>query len=389
MNKMESQKKWVLGILWLASFSLAACTGPDEPKQEQVHDTTAAERTSEAEIAELTEAQLQHAGIQTGKAETKLSSASITVNGTVVAPPENRYTVSFPMGGYVSSSRLVNGSFVRKGTVLATLEDMAYIQLQEDFLMAKSRLVATQADYDRQKLLNASQSASDKVFQLARAEYESQRILVASQGEKLKLIGIDPATLDESKITRKVELRSPINGIVSKVLANPGKYAAPEDVLFELVDPSKVYLSLSVYEKDARSLKQGQRVRCYPNTDPSKQYEATVELINGSINENRAIDVWCSFSSTPESLMPGTFMTGKIQVSDAETPMLPEEAVVRWQNQSYVFSAEDSRRFAMRPVETGHASDGLIQIVSGLPENDIVLKNAYSLLMVLKNGEEE
>src|SRR5690606_16455046 len=120
-----------------------------------------ADRTNEAEIAELTEEQLRHAGIETGKAEKQVSTASITVNGTVVAPPENRYTVSFPMGGYVSSSRLVNGSFVRKGTVLATLEDMAYIQLQEDFLMAKSRLVAAQADYDRQKLLNATQSASD------------------------------------------------------------------------------------------------------------------------------------------------------------------------------------------------------------------------------------
>ncbi|WP_177180946.1 efflux RND transporter periplasmic adaptor subunit [Parapedobacter koreensis] len=385
---MKTEKTTAFAFLLALSCGICACIGENGPSAEQDSKTVTADSTRGQEIVELTEAQLQHADIETGKAAQKASSAAITVNGLAVAPPENRHTVGFPMGGYLSSVRLVNGAPVRKGTVMATLEDMAFIQLQEDYLMAKSRLVAAQADYKRQQVLNSTQSASDKVFQQARAEYENQRILVASQGEKLRLIGIDPATLDESHITREVELRSPINGIVSNVLANPGKYTAPEDVLFELVDPSKVYLALSVYEKDARLLKQGQRVSCYANTDPRKRYEATVELINGSINENRAVEVWCSFTSSPAPLMPGTFVTAEIQLSDEAGQTLPEEAVVRWQNKHYVFSAEGERRFAMRAVEIGHTADGYVQIVSGLPENDIVLKNAYSLLMMLKNGEE-
>ena len=389
MNNMKSQKNSIPRLLLGIAFCFGACTGNEGPTQAPVQTTAPTDSTAEIEIVELTEAQLQHAAIQTGKAEKQVSTASITVNGTVVTPPESRYSISFPVGGYVSSSRLVNGSTVQKGAVLATLEDLAYIQLQEDFLLAKSKLVAAQADYDRQKLLNATQSSSDKVFQLARAEYENQRILVSTHAEKLRLIGLDPNTLNESNITRTVTLRSPITGVVSGVHVNSGQYASPEDVLFELVDPSKVYLSLNVYEKDARSLKKGQRVRCYPNTDPDEVYEATVELINGSINENRAVEVWCSFQSAPKSLMPGTFMTGKIQVSDTETHTLPEEAVVRWQNNSYVFRVEGPRKFVMQPVETGHASDGRIQILSALPENDLVLQNAYSLLMVLKNSEEE
>lgn len=356
---------------------------------EQPDQNVSVEETKRSTTIEFTETQMRNAGIGIGRAERKASTASITTNGLVVAPPENHYTVGFPIGGYLSSVKLVSGAAVKKGTVMATLEHMEFIQLQEDYLLSQSKLTAAKADYERQKLLNSTQSASDKIFQQAQAAYDNQRILLASQAEKLRLIGIDPSTLNESNISRKVALRSPINGIVSNVLANAGKYAAPEDVLFELVDPSKVYLSLAVYEKDAQLLKKGQRVLSYVNTASGKPYEATVELINGSVNENRIVDVWCSFNSPPASLMPGTFMTAKIQLSREEGQMLPEEAVVRWENQHYIFSVEGQHRFSLYQVELGDAADGYVHVRSELPEGDIVLKNAYALLMALKNADVE
>jgi len=386
MNKKI--KKISAYMLRLILFgSLIACTGGNGSVESDNKNVTA-DDTISAHTVELTETQMRNAGIETGKAEQKASAVSITANGLVVMPPESRHTVGFPMGGYLRNITLVTGSTVKKGAVMATLEDMAFIQLQEDYLLAKSRLVAAQADYDRQKLLNNTQSASDKVFQQASAVFENERVLVASQAEKLRLIGIDPTGLNETNITRTVALKSPINGIVSKILANPGKYAAPEDVLFEVVDPSTVYLSLTVYEKDARLLKAGQRVWCYANTDSDKPYEATVEVVNRSVNENRAVEVWCSFTSSQALLMPGTFVTAKIQVSDQEAQVLPEEAVVRWQNQHYIFSVAGPRRFSMQPVELGDAADGYVQVRSTLPEQHIVLKNAYSLLMMLKNSDE-
>lgn len=386
MNKIEVTKTGAFALLLLCG--VMACTGEKSAPMEKSTETSTPDRIHTPQMVELTEAQLQHANLVTGKAEKKPSAAGISANGLVVAPPENRYTIGFPIGGYVSSIRLVNGATVRKGTVMATLEDMAFIQLQEDYLLAKSRLVAATADYERQKLLNSTQSASDKVFQQARAEYEAQRVLVASHGEKLRLIGIEPDALNEGNISRKVELRSPIDGVVSNVLANPGKYAAPEEVLFELVDPSKVYLSLSVYEKDARALKIGQQVRCFANAEAETPYAATVELINGNVNENRAVEVWCAFRSPSVPLIPGTFVTASIRLDGQESDMLPEEAVVRWENRHYVFSVEGPRRFSMQPVELGTTAGGNVQVLSGLPEKEIVLKNAYSLLMMLKNGDE-
>src|SRR5690606_17253308 len=220
MNKKI--KKISAYMLRLILFgSLIACTGGNGSVESDNKNVTA-DDTISAHTVELTETQMRNAGIETGKAEQKASAASITANGLVVTPPESRHTVGFPMGGYLRNITLVTGSTVKKGAVMATLEDMAFIQLQEDYLLAKSRLVAAQADYDRQKLLNNTQSASDKVFQQASAVFENERVLVASQAEKLRLIGIDPTGLNETNITRTVALKSPINGIVSKILANPG-----------------------------------------------------------------------------------------------------------------------------------------------------------------------
>ena len=56
--------------------------------------------------------------------------------------------------------------FVKKGALLAVIEDPIYIQLQQDYLTAKSRLAYLDADFIRQRDLNMTKSTSDKIYQL-------------------------------------------------------------------------------------------------------------------------------------------------------------------------------------------------------------------------------
>ena len=63
------------------------------------------------------------------------------------------------------------GMLVKKGQVLAEVEDQAYVQLQQDYLNTKQQLLFAAKDYQRQKELNATQASSDKVFQLAESEF--------------------------------------------------------------------------------------------------------------------------------------------------------------------------------------------------------------------------
>jgi hypothetical protein len=82
----------------------------------------------------------------------------------------------------------------------------------------------------------------------------------------------------------------------------------------------------------------------------------------------------------------------EVAVSNKEVNVLPDEAIVRSGNQQFVFYKKADKKFAMLPVTTGLSSNGKTEIVSGLeniPQSNIVLNNAYQLLGILKNTEEE
>jgi cobalt-zinc-cadmium efflux system membrane fusion protein len=114
-------------------------------------------------------------------------------------PPQNLVSVSIPLGGYLKSSNLLPGMPVSKGQVIAVIENPQFIQLQQDYFMAKSKAHFAELDYNRQKTLNQSQASSDKAMQLAQSEMNSQRILMNSLAQQLRLININPESLKSGK----------------------------------------------------------------------------------------------------------------------------------------------------------------------------------------------
>lgn len=168
-------------------------------------------------------------------------------------------SISVPFGGYLKSTHLLPGMHIHKGEILATIEDQQYVQFQQDYLLAKSKVKYLQAEYIRQKELNQTKAVSDKAFQQAESDYNSQKIIIKSFYEKLKLMQLDPDKLDEGSITRSINIYSPIEGVVSKVNANIGKYIPATDVLFELINPSDIHLNFTVFEKDIDKLYVGQK----------------------------------------------------------------------------------------------------------------------------------
>lgn len=377
---MKSYSSFLLAIL------LASSCG--SKKQEPILPSVATIETA----VTLDEAQLKNAGISLGKPEMKSISAILKLNGSIDVPPQNMVSVSFPLGGYLKSSKLLPGMYIRKGEVLAVMEDAQFIQLQEDYLLAVAKLALAEGEFQRQQGLNADKSSSDKVFQQSKSEFETQKIVVRALQEKLRLIGLNPLELSETNLSRSVSVRSPINGFVSKVNVNIGKYTAPTDVLFELVNPEDIHLALTVFEKDLSKLAVGQKVMAYTSDNPTKKYPAEILLISKSLDENRAAEVHCHFEKYDHgSLVPGMFINAEVDVKTEKAWVVPDGAVVRWQNQNYVFVDAGNGSFNMVPIALGIAQNGQQQIfpTADLGEKNVVLQNAYTLLMKLKNSAEE
>lgn len=372
-------------LLLFVSIFLTSCGS--KKTEEASTDSTAIESS----VANLTEKQVQSIGITTGALEQKSFSTILKVSGRVDVPPQNLISVSVPMGGYLKSTHLIPGMFVRKGESIAIIEDQQYIQMQQDFLTSQSKISFLENEFQRQKELNQSKASSDKVFQQAEMELKTQKILVKSLGEKLKLAGINPEKLNENSISKSINIYSPINGYVSKVNVNIGKYISPTDVMFELVNTSDIHLALKVFEKDLDKLSIGQKVTAFTNTYPDKKYPCEILLIGKSLSEERNTDVHCHFEVYDKALIPGTYMNAEIAVTNAKSYVLPEDAIVRFENKHYVFVKKSATAFEMVEVQIGNTEKGLTEIINAenITNQTVVIKGAYSLLMSLKNKSEE
>jgi cobalt-zinc-cadmium efflux system membrane fusion protein len=132
-------------------------------------------------------------------------------------------------------------------------------------------------------------------------------------------------------------------------------------------------------------------VVAYGNSEPDKQFAATVKLVNLNFDENRSAEIHCDFDNADPALIPGMFMTAEVAVANVEALVVPEEAVVRWDNKHYVFVQERTGHFTMTEVTPGvlHAGKQQIENNSITDTSKLVVKNAFALLMKIKNTEEE
>jgi membrane fusion protein, heavy metal efflux system len=359
---------------------------------------------SEAKMAEnavkFTDAQLQNGKIQVGKAELRSLKGILKVNGIIDVPPQNLVSVSFPMGGYLKNTKLLPGMPIKKGQVIATLEDASYIQLQQDYLTVSAKLDYLQLDLARQQELNTQKINAEKTLQQVQSDYRLQQISQKALAEKLRLIGINPNDLTENNMTRTVSIYSPINGYVSKVNVNIGKYLAPTDVMFQLVNTDDIHANLTVFEKDIPKVRIGQKLTVTVPSFPNKTYLAEIILIGRDLNENRAVEVHCHFENEDHKLSPGMFLSANIETAETNALVVPNDAVVRFENKFFIFIEKEHGVFDMIEVALG-VTDKMFSQINPLPiesgqvsildisTQKIVVQGAYAILSKMKNTAEE
>jgi cobalt-zinc-cadmium efflux system membrane fusion protein len=378
-------KKNIIYIL-IASTLLIACSDRKTAEQEVLAEESVAQ-----EIV-LTQNQLNNIDLSYVNMEQKGIGAIIKANGTIDVPPESMVSISAPMGGNLKYTRLLPGLKVKKGEVLAIVEDQQFVELGREFLTTKNKVELSKIDFQKQKELYAQKAISEKAYLEAKSSLEILDINLQSLSEKLKLIGIDANKLSVDKISSKVNILSPINGYVSKVNVNVGKYLSPNDILFELINPDDIHLNIQIFQRDIPNLTIGQNVITYTNEHPEVKYKADIILIGRGLNENKAVDVHCHFEKPDHDLIPGMFMNVEIESSIKKTWVVKESSVLQFENANYLVLAKNDSTFELLAVKTGIKEKEDIEIIDvteELKNAKIVGNGAYKILMAMKNKSEE
>lgn len=392
-------KQSILVFLLCTSFFIAC---KNENQKSLAENDPKEETGKEAGGLELTTAQMQTVGITIGKIEDRNLSAVVKANGQLAVPPQNKADVSILSGGIITRINVLEGQQVKKGQVLATINNQDLLKIQQDYLGSKNNFAYVKAEYERQKQLQAADAGTGKSFQAAEATYHSEKSRLAAFESQLIQLGVSPARIAKGKFISQFPVLSPISGTVGQISANTGAFVQPGTSIMEVVDNSKIHCDLTVFEKDLMQVKVGQNVSFQLTNQENELINGRINGINKSFeNESKGVIVHAVIDNVQKkNLIPGMYVTALINTGNKPMPTLPIDAVIRFEGKEYIFlvTGEEKKnnatifRFEKTAVKTGVAELGYIQVtpLKQLPANArVIIKGAFYLESKANGGEEE
>jgi membrane fusion protein, heavy metal efflux system len=392
-------------ILSLSSLFLTACK--NDKKVEIAKATT--EKLAEGEHADehggeevtLTLDQYKAVGIVTGNVEMRNLNAVVKANGYTNVPPHNNAEVSTLIGGTIQNINVLEASYVTKGKVLATIQNLEVVQMQQDYAMAIANIEYLQLEYERQKVLSEENINGKKAFQEVKAKLAVEQVKAKSAQKRLEMLNV---STESSPI---IPILAPMSGYISEIIATKGAYAEVGKPLFKIIDNSQMHLDLHVYEKDLFKIKEGQTVDVVLINQANKTLKATIFGINKTFtNESKSVAVHAHFNSNDvKGLISGMYVSANINVNNITVQTLPKDAIVKNGEKFYVFvenreeevgekheaESKKPKVMAFIPVEVipGVTDLGFTEVnfIGEVPKSKpFVIKGAFYLLSAMMSG---
>lgn len=335
----------------VCGMSLVQQTGPAGDKPHPTADLGDVSISPEKQVL---------ANVATSRAENMNLTETITAVGIIQSAEDNLRTITARIGGRVEKLFLTyTGQFVPQGAPVAALYSPDAISAQQEYLLAKRASVTT------------SQPGTNSFLEESR--------------EKLLRLGFTSGQI--SRLDREMTIEDPVmvytavGGTVTGRNIVLQQYVSPGDGLYEIVDLSKVWIVLQVYEREMARVKLGQRVQLTSEAYPGKYLDGAVEFISPVLDPTtRTVDVRASVENRNGSLKPGMFITGSIKIPIPRGLTVPETAVMTTGGRQVVWVKRGEGIFTPKSVSLGVRTEGYYQVLNGLEEGDVVASSGGYLI---------
>ncbi len=175
--------------------------------------------------------------------------------------------------------------------------------------------------------------------------------------------------------------RAPMDGVVIEKLAVEGARFGAGDVLFKLVDLSKVWLQAEVAEQDQAGLHIGQSVAIKLDAYPNENWRGKISFIAPLLNEKtRTVRVRVELTNPQARLRPGMFASLIIADKLKAQLLIPVSAVIDSGTRQSVLVQVATGRFQARTVQLGARNDEHVTVLAGLAEGETVVTRANFLI---------
>lgn len=279
---------------------------------------------------------------------------------------EDNIAVSAQMAGIITAVFVKEGDAVKKGQVMAQIDNSVLKQQVESI---KTQLSFASNIYNKQKSLWDKQIGSEVQYLTAKNNKESLEANLATLNDQLEM----------SKI------KSPINGSVEEVNLKLGQMASPGIPAIRVVNFSSVKIVAEISEAYASKIKVGDKVIVsFPDFDTD--IEAKIHFTSKYINPiNRTFLTEIHLGASKVEYRANMMAVVKINdYSNPSTVVIPVSLVKESSSGKYVYLAkeESGKLLARRQiVSVGNTYNGMVEITEGLAQGDKIITTGYTSLV--------
>ena len=370
-SKLAGLQLLLVGSMLTSTLFLTSCSKPVDKKAELT-----ALKAEQKELDVKIKALEKEVGLSTEKAEAKVITVAVTpiqaesfkhfveVQGVVTS--KNILQVTPQMGGTITSLLIVEGQAVKKGQLVATIDNNV---LKESLAEIKHQLELAVTLYNKQKTLWDQQIGTEVQYLQAKANKEALEKRIVTMEAQLAM----------SKVY------APISGTVEKVNQKAGEMGAPGAAIAQIVNVGDLKITAKIADTYVGSVKQGASMTVkFP--DINKELNTKISVVNALVDPlTRTFGIEANIPSLGGSLKPNQVAIVNINDLTKANSLVVNQNIIQKTELGdivYVAVTENGKKVARsKVVKKGIAYNGSIEILEGLTAGDLVITQGYQELV--------
>ena len=312
------------------------------------------EGSDDGNYVEINPAVINNIGVRTARVHRQSFSQTVNAVGYVRLVDDLTSVVDVRSEGWIENLPVAAiGDQVEAGSLLFSIYAPDIATAQSEYLQA----VRT----GRQALVDASAS---RLTALGMTRGQIQAL--ANRGR--------PAT--------QTSILSPRTGVVTELAVREGAFVQPGNHIMTIADLSEVWVIVDVFEDRIAQIEPGQSVRITTSAQRGREWIGEVEYIYPTVDsQSRTVPVRIRLDNSDLSLRPDTYVNAVIEAAPRlNVLMVPREAVIRTGQSERVIIHDGEGRFQPARIVTGAESGGMVEILSGIGEGELIVVSSQFLI---------
>lgn len=314
----------------------------------------------------------------------------LETTGKVQFNEERLVRVNAPVTGRVSEVLAHPGDIVEQGHRLLVLDSPDLGTAKSDYAKAVSDLEHAEKAVTLARELFQARAIAQKELRDTENDYRKAMAEKERAASRLRTLGVPDSQFNDiaarTDTSTTVVVTAPRSGVIVERNVIPGQVVAygqsdtPPN-LFLISDLSAMWVLADVYEPDVPTVHLGQAAAVTLPCCPGTRYEGRVTYISDSVDpQTRTVKVRVVVPNRERALKAEMFVKVTISIGSAKVLALPQSAIQRENNETFVLIVKGKDEYERRPVTLGADLDGVVEVLDGVTSKDRVVSTGSILL---------